>query len=96
MVEQQLRIRVQGRLSQDTVEALGVEMEVVGDRFELVVQICRPSATHWLMLQLSDLHIAVDRIEVCDISPAGEQAQQPKGRGMDSRGKERRRGSRRR
>ncbi len=74
MAEQQLRIRVQGRLSHDTVEALGVEIEIVGDRFELVVRYVDQAQLTGLLLQLSDLHIAVDRVEVCDVS-AGEQAQ---------------------
>ncbi len=66
MVAKKLRIRIQGDLNRRTAEVLGVEVEVVGDRFELVIRYIDQAQLTGLLLQLSDLHIAFDRIEIRD------------------------------
>lgn len=69
---QQLRIRVHGRISQATAQALGLEVEAVDDGFELVCSYVDQAQLTGLLLQLSDLHIAFDRIEICGLKPGSE------------------------
>lgn len=64
MASQQLRIRVQGRISAQTADALGVECESIDDGFELVFAYVDQAQMTGLLLQLSDLHIAYDRLEI--------------------------------
>lgn len=72
MEMQQLRIRVHGRISQSTARALGLEVEAVDDGFELVCSYMDQAQLTGLLVQLSDLHIAFDRMEVCGPGPGRE------------------------
>lgn len=69
MESSQLRIRVHGRVSQPTAAALGLGVEPVDDGFELVCPYVDQAQLTGLLLQLSDLHIAFDRIEICGSKP---------------------------
>lgn len=71
MSRRQLRIRVDGRITDDTAAALGMTAERVEDRDELVAAYVDQAQLTGLLVHLADLHISYDRIEVLETESCG-------------------------
>lgn len=69
MAREQIHVRVRGRISDATADILGAEVAAVDDGFELIYPYVDHAQLTGLLVQLSDLHIAFDRIEVCGSRP---------------------------
>lgn len=74
----QLRIGVQGRLSDDTARALGGRLDDTGTGFELVVPYVDQPQLTGLLVRLTDLHIAFHHVAVSpSTDPTGHPPAEP-------------------
>lgn len=65
--QRQLRVGIQGRLSAETADALGVRCEQGPQGYQLVLGYVDQAQLTGLLARLSDLHIPFDRVEILDL-----------------------------